>query len=59
MTYREAYMSCETLEDLEKMVQHDIFVANFMGSSDRLKVIKREAEAVANEKFGNSEVKHG
>lgn len=56
MTYREAYMSCESLEDLEKMVQHDVFVANFMGSSDRIAIIKREAEAVANEKFGDSEV---
>ena len=52
MTYREAYMACKTLEDLEKMVQHDLVVANFMGSIDRIEVIKREAEAVANEKFG-------
>ena len=55
MTYREAYMSCQTLEDLEKMVNHDIFVAKVMGSLDRIVVIKREAEAVANEKFGGRE----
>lgn len=55
MTYREAYMSCETLEELEEMVRHDVFVAQCIGSSDRLKVIKREAEEVANEKFGGRE----
>ena len=40
MTYREAYMKCSSLEELEKAVKHDIFIARFMGSEDRMKVIK-------------------
>ena len=51
MTYREAYMKCNSLEELEKAVNHDIFVAQFMGSEDRMKVIKESAEEVANLKF--------
>lgn len=51
MTYKEAYMKCNSLEELEKAVNHDVFVARFMGSEDRMKVIKESAEEVANLKF--------
>lgn len=51
MTYKEAYMQCNTLEELEKAVKHDLFVAKFMGSSDRVQVIVKTAEEVANLKF--------
>jgi len=51
MTYREAYMECETLEDLRDMVSSDIATA-FMINTDRIGVIKDVAEEVANLKFG-------
>lgn len=51
MTYKEAYMQCNTLEELEKAVKHDMFVARFLGSQDRVDVIVKSAEEVANLKF--------
>ena len=40
MTYKESYMKCETLKELEEEVKHDIFVAKTMyGNPDRVKVI--------------------
>lgn len=56
MTYRESYMQCETLEELEKEVRHDIWIARYVVVSPaRIKVIKQVAEEVANEKFGGKE----
>ena len=56
MTYREAYMKCETLKELEEEVKHDIFVARAMiGNPDRVKVIIESAEEVANLKFKENE----
>lgn len=51
MTYKEAYMKCNSLAELEKAVNHDVFVAQMLGSKDRMKVIKETAEEVANLKF--------
>lgn len=50
MTYKEAYMNCSTLEELEKMVKSDVSVAMLI-NTDRIKVIKEVAEEVANLKF--------
>jgi len=50
MTYREAYMNCGTVEELEKMVKADIYIARFL-NPDRLVIIKEDAEYVANLKF--------
>ena len=50
MTYREAYMQCKTLKELEDMVDNDIKMAMLI-NSDRVIVIKEEAEYVANLKF--------
>lgn len=55
MTYREAYMKCNTLSELETMVKKDIVTAKLLGSSDRIKVIKTTAEEVANLKFKENE----
>ena len=50
MTYEEAYMKCETLKELEKMVEDDIKTAILL-NPDRLKPIKIACEKVANLKF--------
>lgn len=50
MTYKEAYMNCETLKELEEMVADDIKTAMWL-NPDRIKVIKEVAEEVANLKF--------
>lgn len=55
MTYREAYMKCNTLSELETMVKKDIVAVKLLGSSDRIKVIKDTAEEVANLKFKENE----
>ena len=55
MTYREAYMKCNTLSELETMVNKDIVAVKLLGSSDRIKVIKDMAEEVANLKFKENE----
>ena len=55
MTYREAYMKCNTLSELETMVKKDIVAVKLLGSSDRIKVIKDTAEEVSNLKFKENE----
>ena len=56
MTYKESYMKCETLKQLEEEVKHDIFVARLViGNPDRVKVIIQSAEEVANLKFKENE----
>lgn len=50
MTYKEAYMNCETLKELEEMVADDIKTAMWL-NLDRIKVIKEVAEEIANLKF--------
>ena len=52
MTYKESYMKCNTLEELEKEVRSDIAIA-LMVNTDRLDVIKKRAEEVANLKFND------
>lgn len=55
MTYKESYMKCNSLDELTEEVKHDIFVAQtVMGNNpDRINVIKKSAEEVANLKFKN------
>lgn len=56
MKYKESYMRCETLKELEEEVKHDIFVATTMiGNPDRVKIIVQSAEEVANLKFKENE----
>lgn len=50
MTYEEAYMQCESIEELEKMVSRDIHIARWF-NADRIPIIKKSAEKVANLKF--------
>ena len=58
MTYKESYMKCENLKELEEEVKHDIFVARaVIGNPDRVKVIVESAEEVVNLKFKEDE--HG
>ena len=56
MTYEEAYMQCESIEELEKMVNTDIEIARFF-NADRIPIIEKSAIKVANLKFkaGDSE----
>jgi hypothetical protein len=46
-------MNCETLEQLTEMVEGDIKTAMWL-NTDRIPVIKKEAEYVANLKFGSN-----
>jgi len=56
MTYKESYMKCENLKELEEEVKHDIFVARaVIVNPDRVKVIIQSAEEVANLKFKEDE----
>lgn len=50
MTYEEAYMQCESIEELEKMVNKDIKIALFL-NAERIPIIKKSAIKVANLKF--------
>ena len=50
MTYEEAYMQCESIEELEKMVNRDIKIARFL-NADRIPIIEKSAIKVANLKF--------
>ena len=50
MTYEEAYMQCESIEELEKMVNADIEIARFL-NADRIPIIEKSAIKVANLKF--------
>ena len=53
MTYKESYEKCETLEELKREVESDIATA-YIINPDRLEVIKKTAEEVANRKFKDS-----
>lgn len=44
MTYEEAYMQCESIEELEKMVNKDIKFARWF-NADRIPIIKKSAES--------------
>ena len=50
MTYEEAYMQCESIEELEKMVNRDIKFARVF-NIDRIPIIEKSATKVANLKF--------
>lgn len=50
MTYEEKYMQCESIEELEKMVNADIEIARFL-NADRIPIIEKSAIKVANLKF--------
>ena len=50
MTYEEAYMQCESIEELEKMVNTDIKIARFL-NAERIPIIEKSAIKVANLKF--------
>ena len=50
MTYREAYMKCKTLLELEYLAQKDIKTALWL-NKDRIPIIKKEFEYVANLNF--------
>lgn len=51
MTYKESYLACDTEEEILEKIKHDIEVALFFGSSDRVKVIKQHGEEALAEKF--------
>ena len=51
MTYEDAYMQCESIEELEKMVNKDIKTARWF-NADRIPIIAKSATKVANLKFG-------
>ena len=53
MTYKESYEKCETLEELKRELESDIATA-YIINPDRLEVIKKAAEEVANRKFKDS-----
>ena len=53
MTYKESYEKCKTLEELRTEVASDI-ATSYMINPDRLEVIKKTAEEVANRKFKKS-----
>lgn len=51
MTYKEAFMQAETVEDLIDMVKHECHVAVFLLSDNvRLKNIEKAANEVIDEK---------
>ena len=54
MTYRESYMMCDTLEQLEKMIASDIVIAKII-NPDRLPIIRASGEEVANLKFAKED----
>lgn len=51
MTYKEDYMNSKSLKELEQKVNSDLAIAVMFGSEDRIKIIKKTAEKVANLKF--------
>lgn len=58
MTYEDAYMQCESIEELEKMVNKDIKTARWF-NADRIPIIAKSATKVANLKFGEVYVGKG
>lgn len=53
MTYEESYRKCKTLNELRIEVIGDLTIAKMI-NHDRIPVIKKAAEKVANEKFKKS-----
>ena len=51
MTYKEKYLACNFEEEILEKVKHDIEIAMFVGSNDRVKIIKQHAEEALAEKF--------
>lgn len=47
MTYEESYMQCNNLKELLKEVKSDMAIAIMIGSKERIKSIKKNAEKVA------------
>ena len=58
MTYKESYMKCKTLQELEKEISSDISHA-LLFNPDRIKYIKATGEEVANIKFNNQKIEAG
>lgn len=54
MTYEEAYMQCESIEELERMVNKDIAFARVF-NIDRIPIIEKSAIKVTNLKFKTGE----
>lgn len=50
MTYEESYRKCKTLNELRNEVVNDLEIAKMI-NDDRIPIIKKAAEKVANEKF--------
>lgn len=50
MTYEESYRKCKTLNELRNEVVNDLAIAKMI-NDDRIPIIKKAAEKVANEKF--------
>lgn len=50
MTYKEGFQSCKTEEEFRKMLEHDLWIAKFLGNKDREKAIMRTAQEVADER---------
>lgn len=50
MTYEESYRKCKTLNELRNEVVNDLAIAKMI-NDDRISIIKKAAEKVANEKF--------
>ena len=50
MTYEESYRKCKTLNELRNEVVNDLAIAKMI-NNDRIPIIKKAAEKVANEKF--------
>lgn len=48
-TYRQAYQECNSKEELDKMVKHDILVAKWI-NEDRLPLIEKSYIEVCKEK---------
>ena len=53
MKYEEAYMQCESIEELERMVNKDIKFARVF-NIDRIPIIEKSAIKVANLKFADN-----
>ena len=49
MTYKEAYLNCSTLEELEEMVKNDTKIA-LIWNQDRIRVIEKVMNEVIKEK---------
>lgn len=54
MTYKEKYMQCKTLDELMEIADSDVKQVMIFGLSvDRIEVIRKAAEEIANMKFNN------